>query len=149
MPTDEARAERRRTSVVGGVIGRSASAPVQGWLRVSIRRCRPARFQNLFGSREWSYLEVDAWVENPGRTPVRVPDGEDAVLVDGVGYAYRDVRRLRGEVVLGPGKGRLVRYLFKVPPSCLIGKLRLEEPVQLRAAETGLVDLRVNPRDGA
>lgn len=114
-----------------------------GALRITLRRCRPARFQSLFHNPDWAFLQVDVELENLGPSSIPMPRGESVVLVDGVGYAYHDRRRLGAGGSLAPGATRTARYLFRVPVRSLIGRLRIVGATGQLLASTGFIDLKV------
>ena len=116
------------------------------WLRVEIAGCKPARFPLARkGSRAYRWLEVR--LHNTSREPVRPPVGEHAVLVDTVGYAYRDRAPLRSRRRIPPGGTRKISYLFRLPEETVVGKLRLSQESHDHHIESGFVTLALPPAE--
>lgn len=111
------------------------------WLDIEYRACRAAYVPWLLKKEAWSYRWVDVTLHNPGPEAVQLPVGEQAVLVDGVGYAYRDRMPVRTARKIAPGGSRKVRYLFRVPSETTIAKIRLNEVQGTRQSETGYITM--------
>lgn len=114
-----------------------------GGVSLTVRSLRPAPLHNLFRATGWEHLMVEVQLSNDSSEDIRIPRGEEAVLADGVGYAYRDRRKVMTAGTLPAGRSKVVRYVFRVPEGSTIGRIILRDAGGEQLAGTGYMDLKV------